>query len=100
MDYLFSAAEGLLDGRLDAEAFRHQLEVGYQPEPEPAKKANGKQATIVAMMRRPEGATVEQLAEATGWQRHSVRGLISAKLAKQHSITRTKAEKHTVYRIA
>jgi hypothetical protein len=52
------------------------------------------------MMRRPEGATVDQLAEATGWQKHSVRGLLSAKVSKQHAISKTKAEKHTVYRIA
>jgi hypothetical protein len=25
---------------------------------------------MIAMLKRPEGATVEQIAEATGWQRH------------------------------
>jgi hypothetical protein len=29
-----------------------------------------KQALMIAMLRRPEGATVEQIAEITGWQNH------------------------------
>jgi hypothetical protein len=104
--YLLSAAEGLLDGRLDAEAFRRELEVGYQPEPEPAPepapepKANGKQATIIAMLRRPEGATIAELAEATGWQQHSVRALISVKISKQHEVMKMRRERCRVYRIA
>jgi hypothetical protein len=107
--YLLSAAEGLLDGRLDAEAFRRELEVGYQPEPEPEPapepapepKANGgKQALIIEMMRRPEGATIAEMAEATGWQQHSVRGLLSVKISKQHAITKTRRERCRVYRIA
>ena len=31
---------------------------------------NTKQAKVIAMLRRPEGATLEQLVDATGWQRH------------------------------
>jgi predicted transcriptional regulator len=29
------------------------------------------------MLRRPEGATVAQIAEATGWQAHTVRGFFA-----------------------
>ena len=30
-----------------------------------------KQQQVLAMLRRPEGATVAQIAEATGWQAHT-----------------------------
>ena len=36
-----------------------------------------KRATILAMLRRPEGATVAQVAEATGWARHTVHGFFA-----------------------
>lgn len=35
---------------------------------------NTKQAAVIAMLRRPEGATIRQICEATGWQPHTVRG--------------------------
>ena len=33
-------------------------------------RENSKQATVIAMLKRPEGATVDQICEATGWQPH------------------------------
>jgi Protein of unknown function (DUF3489) len=36
-----------------------------------------KQQQVLAMLRRPEGATVAQIAEATGWQPHTVRGFFA-----------------------
>ncbi|MGE5770263.1 MAG: DUF3489 domain-containing protein, partial [Betaproteobacteria bacterium] len=40
-------------------------------EPKASKLRNGtKQALMIDMLRRPEGATVEQIAEATGWRNH------------------------------
>ena len=51
-----------------------------------AKRTNGatrtprtgtKQAKVIEMLRRPEGATVAQIAEATGWQTHTVRGFFA-----------------------
>ncbi|MBL6081569.1 DUF3489 domain-containing protein [Belnapia sp. T18] len=42
---------------------------------QPRKPREGtKQQQVLAMLRRPEGATVAQIAEATGWQAHTVRG--------------------------
>jgi len=32
---------------------------------------------VIAMLRRPEGATVDEVASATGWQHHTVRGVFS-----------------------
>jgi hypothetical protein len=38
------------------------------------------------MLRRPEEATIAQIAEATGWQAHTVRGFFGG-LKKRHGIT-------------
>jgi hypothetical protein len=38
---------------------------------------------MIAMLRRPEGATVEQIAEATAWARHTVRGAMAGALKKK-----------------
>jgi hypothetical protein len=35
------------------------------------------------MLQRPEGATVDEGARATGWQRHTVRGVFSGTLKKK-----------------
>jgi hypothetical protein len=49
----------------------------------PAPRAGTKQALMIEMLKRPEGATVEQIAEATGWQKHTIRGAISGALKKK-----------------
>ena len=42
---------------------------------------------VIELLRRPEGATVEQIAEATGWQHHTIRGAISGALKKKLGLT-------------
>ncbi len=44
---------------------------------------NSKQALMIGMLKRPEGATLAQLIDATGWQPHTVRGAISGALKKK-----------------
>jgi len=48
-----------------------------------AIRAGTKQAQIIAMLQRPEGATVAEMVEATGWLTHTVRGSISGALKKK-----------------
>ena len=44
----------------------------------PRKPREGtKQGKVLAMLRRSEGATVAQIAEATGWAPHTVRGFFA-----------------------
>ena len=38
---------------------------------------------MIELLKRPEGATVEQIAAATGWQNHTIRGAISGALKKK-----------------
>jgi hypothetical protein len=46
-------------------------------------RAGTKQAQIIAMLQRPEGATVAEMVEATGWLAHTVRGCLSGALKKK-----------------
>jgi hypothetical protein len=49
----------------------------------PTQRAGTKQAQIIALLERPEGATIAEIVEATAWQAHSARGLISGVLKKK-----------------
>ena len=115
---VLAAAPGLLDGRLDAEAWRAQLteppvppaaesaedEADVAPEPRrPRSREGTKEALLIALLRRPEGATIAQAIEATGWQPHTVRGAISGVLKKKRGLE-VASEKNEagerVYRVA
>jgi hypothetical protein len=71
------------------------------PEPQSEEKRPSKQDAVIAMLRRPEGATVDEVASATGWQRHTVRGVFSGTLKKKLGLTLASAqeERGRVYRI-
>ena len=71
------------------------------PDPEPNAKRLSKQDEVIAMLRRREGATVDEVANATGWQRHTVRGVFSGTLKKKLGLTiaSAKEERGRVYRI-
>jgi len=56
--------------------------------PEAAPKARTpregtKQATLIAMLRAPDGASIEEIMAATGWQSHTVRGAMAGALKKK-----------------
>jgi Protein of unknown function (DUF3489) len=59
-------------------------------QPSPRKKIaptldlhTSKQDLVIAMMRRAKGSTIADLMEATGWQAHSVRGILSGVIRKR-----------------
>ncbi len=62
--------------------------------PKGAKKAEGardvsKAATILELLKRPGGATAQELQKATGWQPHSVRGFLSGTIRKKMGLAVT-----------
>ena len=58
------------------------------PAGKPTPRAGTKQAQMIELLKRPEGATVEQIAEVTGWQKHTIRGAISGALKKKLGLHR------------
>jgi len=68
-----------------------------------APPAKTKLGRLEGMLRRPEGATIGQIAKALDWQQHSVRGAISGSLKKKQGLTivaEKVADGERVYRIA
>jgi hypothetical protein len=64
------------------------------PAEQPITKAirtreHSKQATIIGMLQRVEGATIAQICEATGWQAHTVRGTFAGAIKKKLGMTIT-----------
>ena len=76
------------------------IEALPEPEPQSDTKRPSKQDEVIAML-RPEGATVDEVAGATGWQRHTVRGVFSGTLKKKLGLTiaSAKEERGRVYRL-
>ena len=72
------------------------------PDPQSDAKRPSKQEEVIAMLRRAGGATVDEVVSATGWQRHTVRGVFSGTLKKKLGLTlaSVKEKRGRVYRIA
>jgi hypothetical protein len=70
--------------------------------PAAAGKATNKKAQVIAMMSRPQGASLAEIMKATDWQRHTVRGFMSILGSKGgQTIESTNDEKNgRTYRIA
>jgi hypothetical protein len=49
----------------------------------PKTRDGTKQAQVIAMLRRREGATIAQIVEGTGWRAHTVRGFFAGALKKK-----------------
>jgi hypothetical protein len=86
----------------DRGALIDQLWSAIEALPPSDAKRPSKQEAVIAMLRRPESATVDEVAGATGWQRHTVRGVFSGTLKKKLGLTiaSAKEERGRVYRIA
>lgn len=69
----------------------------------PCSREHSKQAAVIQMLQRPDGTTIRQVMETTGWQAHAVRGTFAGALKKKLglNIVSTKdATGERVYRIA
>jgi len=66
-----------------------------QLEPKPQTK----QALLLEMLTRKEGATLDQLEEATGWLAHTTRAALTGLRKKGHGIIRSKDDAGSCYRV-
>ena len=66
------------------------------------RQRESKSAQVLALLRRPAGATLSEIMQATGWQAHTVRGFISGTVTKKLglAVVSSRAEdKQRIYRI-
>jgi hypothetical protein len=66
---------------------RRKQAVGTRARTKAAAKGQTKQQVCLDLLNRPEGATVEELQTATGWQQHSVRGFLAGAVKKTLGLT-------------
>jgi hypothetical protein len=60
-------------------------------------REGSKTEKILELLKRPDGATLQELMKLTGWQAHSVRGFLSGAVGKKMglAVTSTKGEDGT-----
>jgi DNA-binding MarR family transcriptional regulator len=62
--------------------------------------ASTKRAKLIAMLERPEGASVAEIGQRLGWLPHTVRAAITGLRQAGHTVTRSKdADDRSVYRL-
>jgi len=78
-------------------------EAAAETPPAPVQRRSGtKQDALIAMLRAPDGATIEEIAAALSWRQHSVRGAIAGALKKKLGLAVTSekvADRGRVYRL-
>jgi hypothetical protein len=71
--------------------------------PMPRTRDNSKQAAVIQMLQRPDGTTIQQVMESTGWLAHTIRGTLSGTIKKRlgyNVVSEKNADGERVYRIA
>ena len=66
------------------------------------RRTDSKQARMLAMLHRKQGATIATMMEATSWQPHSVRGFLTAVVRKRLGLmlVSEKTGEERVYRLS
>lgn len=77
--------------------------IGFTSQAPRAKREGTKQAVLIELLTRAEGAKLPQMTEATGWQVHTVRGAMAGALKKKLGLEITSEKQNgadRIYRIA
>ena len=66
------------------------------------KGRTSKKDSVIALLQKPEGATIKAMMKATGWQSHSVRGFLAGTVCKRMGLklASEKVDKERIYRLA
>ncbi|WP_404992094.1 DUF3489 domain-containing protein [Cupriavidus pauculus] len=91
------------DAELEQDVAAAEATWKQQPKDAPRTRENSKQAEVIRMLQRPEGATIRQICEATGWQAHTVRGTFAGAFKKKLGLTITSDKEQggeRIYRVA
>ena len=77
------------------------MSVKKPPSNNKPNRSDSKQARVLAMLHRKQGATIATMMEATSWQPHSVRGFLTAVVRKKLGLTLAseKTSDERIYRI-
>src|SRR4051794_31714773 len=109
---VLATAHGLLDGQIDPTTWRDQLTAATEPSrpgehgeptdgeglpsPEPAAavsfRVGTKQALIADLLRRQQGATLDELIAATGWLPHTTRAALPGLRHKGFALDKSSRE--------
>ena len=102
-----TAPQAATRGEETDEAPAAPTEASSQPAPTAAprerKTREGtKQALVIEMLRRPEGASIAEIVEATGWLSHTARGVLAGSLKKKLGLaidSETDAVRGRIYKV-
>ena len=91
------------DPELEADVASAEASWQQPPQDKPVRtRADSKQALVIGLLQRPEGATIAQLMTATNWQQHTCRGTLAGSLKKRLGLTITSSKEaggQRIYRI-
>ncbi|CAJ0888558.1 hypothetical protein R1479_04422 [Ralstonia mannitolilytica] len=89
LDRIIANAEGASAAASDPELEQAvaTAEASWVKQTKPRTRHNSKQAEVIRMLQRPEGATIAQICAAIGWQAHTVRGTFAGAFKKKLGLT-------------